>query len=134
MRMRGLRASGTASMRFWKLVWFQLTKFSGALLSLSLRSFFGSEAALALSLAFSISCSGAKAMTMPSVSKPLRPARPAIWWNSRALRRRCLRPSNLVRAVSSTVWMGTLMPTPRVSVPQITGSRPSWASFSTSRR
>ena len=30
--------------------------------------------------------------------------------------------------------MGTLMPTPRVSVPQMTVSRPSWASLSTSRR
>ena len=30
--------------------------------------------------------------------------------------------------------IGTLMPTPRVSVPQMTFSSPSWASFSTSRR
>ena len=26
--------------------------------------------------------------------------------------------------MSTTVWMGTLMPTPSVSVPQMTGSRP----------
>ncbi len=43
-------------------------------------------------------------------------------------------PSYLLRAVSSTVRMGTLMPTPRVSVPQMTFSSPAWASCSTSRR
>ena len=37
-------------------------------------------------------------------------------------------------AVSSTVRIGTLMPTPRVSVPQMTLSSPAWASVSTSRR
>jgi hypothetical protein len=36
--------------------------------------------------------------------------------------------------VNSTVRIGTLMPTPRVSVPQMTLSRPAWASVSTSRR
>ena len=36
--------------------------------------------------------------------------------------------------MNSTVRIGTLMPTPRVSVPQITLSRPAWASVSTSRR
>ena len=30
--------------------------------------------------------------------------------------------------------MGTLIPTPRVSVPQMTASSPAWASVSTSRR
>ena len=34
----------------------------------------------------------------------------------------------------TTVRMGTLMPTPRVSVPQMTLSSPVWASCSTSRR
>ena len=53
-------------------------KASGAFFFLILRSFLGSSPALAISLAFSISCSGASAMTMPSVSKPERPARPAI--------------------------------------------------------
>ncbi len=51
---------------------------------------------------------------------PARPARPAIWWNSRALELphlRCRRTST--SAVNSTVRIGTLMPTPRVSVPQI---------------
>ena len=99
-----------------------------------LRSFFGSPPAFATSFAFSISCSGARATTTPSVSKPLLPARPAIWWNSRARRRRILRPSNFESAVSTTVWMGTLMPTPSVSVPQMTGRSPCWASFSTSSR
>lgn len=39
-----------------------------------------------------------------------------------------------VNPVSSTVRMGTLMPTPSVSVPQITRSRPRCASCSTRRR
>ena len=43
-------------------------------------------------------------------------------------------PSNLARPVKSTVRIGTLMPTPRVSVPQMTRSSPAWASVSTSRR
>ncbi|CAM5409178.1 hypothetical protein SNARM312S_08377 [Streptomyces narbonensis] len=68
------------------------------------------------------------------MSKPARPARPAIWWNSRARRVRTRLPSYFVSAVNSTVRMGTLTPTPSVSVPQITFSRPAWASFSTSRR
>src|SRR5690348_470049 len=57
------------------------------------------------------------------VSNPARPARPAIWWNSRACRCRVLLPSYLDSAVNSTVRIGTLMPTPRVSVPQMTLSR-----------
>ena len=36
--------------------------------------------------------------------------------------------------MNSTVRIGTLMPTPRVSVPQMTLSSPAWASVSTSRR
>ena len=40
-------------------------------------------AALAASCWFSITCSGACATTQPRSSKPLRPARPAICWNSR---------------------------------------------------
>ncbi len=43
-------------------------------------------------------------------------------------------PSYLLSAVNSTVRMGTLMPTPRVSVPQMTFSRPACASCSTSLR
>ncbi len=43
-------------------------------------------------------------------------------------------PSYLVRPVNSTVRIGTLMPTPSVSVPQMTLSRPAWASVSTRRR
>ena len=43
-------------------------------------------------------------------------------------------PSNLASPVKSTVRIGTLMPTPRVSVPQMTRSSPAWASVSTSRR
>ena len=33
-----------------------------------------------------MTCSGACATTLPRSSKPLRPARPAIWWKSRTLR------------------------------------------------
>ena len=43
-------------------------------------------------------------------------------------------PSNFARPVRRTVRIGTLMPTPRVSVPLMTFSRPCWDSFSTSRR
>ena len=47
---------------------------------------------------------------------------------------RCRLPSNFASPVNSTVRIGTLMPTPRVSVPQMTVSRPAWARVSTSRR
>jgi hypothetical protein len=47
---------------------------------------------------------------------------------------RCRRPSYFERPVNTTVRIGTLMPTPRVSVPQMTLRRPAWASCSTSRR
>ncbi len=40
----------------------------------------------------------------------------------------------MVSAVNTTVRIGTLMPTPRVSVPQMTLSSPACASVSTSRR
>ena len=133
-RMRGLSFSGSAAMSFWNVASFQPTNPFGGCFVFILRAFFGSPPAFASARAFSMSYSVASAITMPSVSKPARPARPAIWWNSRAFRWRMRRPSNLESAVSSTVWMGTLMPTPSVSVPQITGSRPCWASLSTSSR
>ena len=57
---------------------FQFTKFSGGRFFLIFLSFFGSPAAFTSALWFSISCSGASAMATPSVSKPERPARPAI--------------------------------------------------------
>ena len=85
-------------------------------------------------LSFSMTCSGAWTTTYPAVSKPARPARPAIWRNSRVRRIRCRFPSNFASPVNSTVRIGTLMPTPRVSVPQMTRSSPAWASCSTSRR
>ena len=68
------------------------------------------------------------------VSNPARPARPAIWWNSRAVSSRIRVPSYFDSAVNSTVRIGMLMPTPSVSVPQMTLSSPAWASVSTSRR
>ena len=43
-------------------------------------------------------------------------------------------PSYLASAVNTTVRMGTLIPTPSVSVPQMTLSSPAWARRSTSRR
>ncbi len=43
-------------------------------------------------------------------------------------------PSYFDSAEKTTVRIGTLMPTPRVSVPQMTLSRPACASCSTSRR
>ena len=43
-------------------------------------------------------------------------------------------PSYFDSAVNSTVRIGTLMPTPSVSVPQMTLSSPAWARRSTSRR
>jgi hypothetical protein len=43
-------------------------------------------------------------------------------------------PSYFERPVKTTVRMGTLIPTPRVSVPQMTLRSPAWASFSTRRR
>lgn len=72
--------------------------------------------------------------TVPAVSYPARPARPAIWWNSRTCSSLVRVPSYLLSPVNTTVRIGTLMPTPRVSVPQMTLSIPAWASCSTSRR
>ena len=81
-----------------------------------------------------MTCSGACTTTVPAVSKPALPARPAIWWNSRALSIRCRRPSYFDSPVNTTVRIGTLMPTPRVSVPQMTFNSPACASCSTRRR
>ncbi len=43
-------------------------------------------------------------------------------------------PSNLQSWVNRTERMGTLIPTPSVSVPQMTLRSPRWVSFSTSTR
>ena len=126
--------SGGASRRRSNVLSVQLTCPSGAFLRTIFFSFFGSSPAFSSSLRFSITCSGARMMTSPTVSNPARPARPAIWWNSRADRCRMRTPSYLTRLVSSTVRMGTLMPTPSVSVPQTTGSRPRCVRRSTTRR
>ena len=83
---------------------------------------------------FSTTCGGAWHHTNPSVSNPLRPARPAICWNSLVVNNRVLLPSNLHSCVNNTLRMGTLTPTPSVSVPQIAFSNPFPASFSTSKR
>ena len=112
----------------------QLTKPSGAFLRTTLRRFFGSSPALARAFSFSTTCSGAWTTTNPTTSKPARPARPAIWWNSRARSRRTRLPSYLLSAVNRTVRIGTFTPTPSVSVPQMTLSSPAWARRSTRRR
>ena len=126
--------SGSAATSRSKVGWPQETKPSGGFLRTTLRRFFGSSPALASAFSFSTTCSGACTTTRPLVSNPARPARPAIWWNSRACSSRVFDPSYLDSAVNTTVRIGTLMPTPRVSVPQMTLSSPAWASVSTSRR
>ena len=67
-------------------------------------------------------------------SNPLLPALPAICLKSRTDRIFMPEPSNLQSWVKRTERMGTLMPTPRVSVPQMTLRRPCWVSFSTRTR
>ena len=148
IRMRETSGSGSAETRRSKVAGPQETKPAGGDLRLpdlpdclirlarsaSSLTFANFAAALRSAALFSITCSGAWTTTVPEVSKPARPARPAIWWNSRAWSRRVFSPSNLDSAVSSTVRIGTLIPTPSVSVPQMTLSSPSWASFSTRRR
>ncbi len=131
---RDRSGSGSAATSRSKVGWPHETNPSGGFLRTILRRFFGSSPALARACSFSTTCSGACTTTVPTVSYPARPARPAIWWNSRACSSRVLVPSYLDSAVNSTVRMGTLMPTPSVSVPQITLSWPAWASISTSRR
>ena len=133
-RSRGWSGSGSATMSRSNVSSDQLTKPSGAFLRWIFFCFLGSSPAFSTARRFSTTWSGACATTQPRASKPARPARPTIWWNSRALSRRCFVPSNFVRPVSSTVRIGTLMPTPSVSVPQMTLSRPSCASCSTRRR
>ena len=95
-------------------------------------AFFAS--ALAFAFSFAITCSGACTTTCPEVSNPARPARPAICRNSRVRSTRDRLPSYFARPVNSTVRIGTLTPTPRVSVPHTTVSSPDCASCSTSRR
>ena len=106
---------------------FRLACFSGLSAAFLASAFFFARS-------FSIVCSGACTTTRPAVSNPARPARPAIWANSRERSTRCRLPSNLASPVNSTVRIGTLMPTPSVSVPQMTCSSPCWASCSTRRR
>ncbi len=136
--IRETSGSGTPATSLSKVCSVQTTVPSGGFLRFGLDFFLGLAAFLAsdfaLARSFSMTCSGACTTTYPAVSKPARPARPAIWRNSRVRRIRCRRPSYLASPVNSTVRIGTLMPTPRVSVPQMTVSSPAWASCSTSRR
>ena len=81
-----------------------------------------------------MTCAGACATTQPRVSKPRRPARPAICMKSRTVSRAVFWPSYLQSLEKSTVRIGTLIPTPSVSVPQTTCSSPACASRSTSLR
>jgi len=68
---------------------------------------------------------------IPASSNPLRPARPLIWWKSRALNIAVFWPSYLPQPGKKDRADGKLMPTPRVSVPQMTLSSPFCASCST---
>ena len=74
----GISVSGSFPISLAKVDSFHVTNPSGAFLRLIFLSFFGSPPAFARARAFSISYSGASAITSPSVSKPERPARPAI--------------------------------------------------------
>ena len=78
MRRWGASVSGSAETSRLNVCSLHPTKPSGGFFFLILRCFFGSPAAFAIARAFSMSCSGASAITKPSVSKPARPARPAI--------------------------------------------------------
>ena len=104
--------SGGAATSRWKVGSPQDTNRSGGFLRTTLRRIFGSSPALARARSFSMTCSGACTTTEPAMSNPARPARPAIWWNSRAdsVRTRC--PSYFDSAVNTTVRIGTLIPTP----------------------
>ncbi len=75
---REVSGSGSEAISFSKVFSLQLTKPSGAFFRTTLRRFFGSSPALARAFSFSMTCSGAWATTSPAVSKPARPARPAI--------------------------------------------------------
>ncbi len=142
-RIREPSFSGSPATSLSKVCSLQTTVPSGGFLSWGLDFFFANFCELsalffasdfALAFSFSMTCSGAWTTTNPAVSKPARPARPAIWRNSRVFSTRCRLPSNFASPVKSTVRIGTLMPTPRVSVPQMTVSRPAWARVSTRRR
>ena len=132
--IRETSCSGGLATNFSNVSSDQTTSPSGGFLRRTLRCFLGSSANFASALALSMTCSGACTTTYPAVSNPARPARPAICRNSRERRIRCRVPSNFASPVNSTVRIGTLMPTPSVSVPQMTTSNPDWASCSTSRR
>lgn len=84
-RKREVSGSGSEAISFSKVPCDQPTNPSGAFLRTTLRRFLGSSPAFARAFSFSMTYSGAWASTKPAVSNPARPARPAIWWNSRAL-------------------------------------------------
>ena len=77
-RICGASTSGSADTRRLNVCSLQPTNPSGGFFFLTLRCFLGSPAAFVIARAFSMSCSGASAITSPSVSNPARPARPAI--------------------------------------------------------
>ena len=77
-RKREFSGSGSASMSLRKVASSQEMNPSGAFLRTTLRRFLLSSPTLASAFSFSITCSGAWTITSPVVSKPARPARPAI--------------------------------------------------------
>ncbi len=76
---RDFSGSGSAATSRSKVGWPQDTKPSGGFLRTTLRRFFGSSPAFFSAASFSTTCSGAWTTTVPTVSYPARPARPAIW-------------------------------------------------------
>jgi len=130
MRKRDLSISGERAIRLSKVSRLHDTKPGGGRLDGAFFFFLPSPARRR----FSITCSGAWATTLPASSKPLRPARPAICLKSRTRRIATFWPSYLASLVKSTVRIGMLTPTPKVSVPQITLSSPCWANCSMSSR
>ena len=133
-RIRETSGSGAASRRRSNVSSVQPPRRPRGFLRWTLRRFFGSSPALASARVARSRARAPARRRSPDVSNPARPARPAIWWNSRAFSSRWRVPSNFARPVKTTVRIGTLMPTPSVSVPQITFSSPVCASCSTSRR
>ena len=131
-RKRETSVSGGREISFWNVSTVHDTSPFGG--PFTVRAFFPEASDFLSACRFSTMCSGACATTLPCVSKPRRPARPAICLKSRTERRPTFVPSNFASFVKSTVRIGMFTPTPSVSVPQTTWRSPFCASCSTRRR
>src|SRR6266700_43856 len=100
-----LSGSGSAATSRSNVGWPHETRPGGGFFRTTLRRFLGSSPALASAFSLAMTCSGAWTTTMPASSNPALPARPAIWWNSRAWSRRVVLPSYLLSEVNSTVLL-----------------------------